>query len=100
MRLSNIIKVCRPICELERQREHIGSIWSRVTCLALPLATAQSCGRQALELSQSRWQLTIAIRNKQYKQINKQYTKEYVMSKQIVPKDATHRYERMSRRVT
>jgi hypothetical protein len=38
---------------------------SRVTCLALPLAAAQSLGSQVLEDSQSRWHLTIAIRNKQ-----------------------------------
>jgi hypothetical protein len=30
------------MCILEKEREHIGSIWSRVTCLALPLAAAQS----------------------------------------------------------
>jgi hypothetical protein len=49
-----------PICELERKREHIGSIWSRVTCLALPLAAAQSLGSQALEDSRGRRRLTIA----------------------------------------
>jgi hypothetical protein len=38
---------------------------SRVTWLALPLAAAQSLGSQVLEDSQSRWRLTIAIRNKQ-----------------------------------
>jgi hypothetical protein len=48
-----------------------------VTCLALPLATAQSLKSQVLEDSQSRWCLTIAIRNKQLQQINKQYTKQY-----------------------
>jgi hypothetical protein len=30
------------MCILEREREHIGSIWSRITCLNLPLAAAQS----------------------------------------------------------
>jgi hypothetical protein len=30
------------MCILEREKEHIGSIWSRVTCLALLLATPQS----------------------------------------------------------
>jgi hypothetical protein len=28
-----------------RKRKHIGSIWSRVTCLALPVAAAQSLER-------------------------------------------------------
>jgi hypothetical protein len=48
-----------------RERKHIGSKWSRVTCLALPLAADKSLGSQLLEDSQSRWRLTIAIENKQ-----------------------------------
>jgi hypothetical protein len=36
------------MCILEKEREHIGSIWSRVTCLTLPLAATQSLERQAL----------------------------------------------------
>jgi hypothetical protein len=48
-----------------RERKHIGTKWSRVTCLALPLVAAQSLGSQVLEDSQSRWHLTIAIGNKQ-----------------------------------
>jgi hypothetical protein len=47
------------------ERKHIGTKWSRVTCVALPLAAAQSLGSQVLEDSQSRWHLTIAIENKQ-----------------------------------
>jgi hypothetical protein len=47
-----------------RERKHIGTKWSRVTCLALLLAAAQSLGSQVLEDSESRWRLTIAIRNK------------------------------------
>jgi hypothetical protein len=35
------------------------------TCLALPLAAAQSLGTRALEDSQSRQRLTIATENKQ-----------------------------------
>jgi hypothetical protein len=35
------------MCILEKEREHIGSIWSRVTCFALPLAAAQSLERRA-----------------------------------------------------
>jgi hypothetical protein len=39
-------------------------------------------------------------RNKQYKQINKQCTKQYLVSKQTAPKDATHRYECVRARIT
>jgi hypothetical protein len=38
-----------------RERKHIGIKWSWVTCLALPLAAAQSLGSQVIEDSQSRW---------------------------------------------
>jgi hypothetical protein len=62
---------CRAMCTLEREREHIGSIWSRVTCLALPLATAQGLERQAPGDSQSLRRLTVAVGNKQHKQTNK-----------------------------
>jgi hypothetical protein len=48
-----------------RERKHIGTKWSKVTCLVLPLAAAQSLGSQVFEDSQSRWGLTIAIGNKQ-----------------------------------
>jgi hypothetical protein len=84
---------------LESEREHIGSILSRVTCLDSPLA-AQSLARQALGDSRSLRLLTVVIRNKQYKKINKQYTKQYLMTNQTVPKDATHCYERVSARIT
>jgi hypothetical protein len=47
-----------------RERKHIGTKMSRVTCLALPLTAAQSLGIQVLEDSQSRWSLTIATGNK------------------------------------
>jgi hypothetical protein len=47
-----------------RERKHIGTKWSRVTCLALPLVAAQSLGSQVLEDSQSRVRLMIAIGNK------------------------------------
>jgi hypothetical protein len=83
-----------------REIKHIGTKWSRVTCLALPLAAAQRLGCQVLEDSQSRWRLTIAIENKQLKQINKQYTKQYLNSNQTVPKDSTCCYERVSIRIT
>jgi hypothetical protein len=78
-----------------RERKQIGSIWSRVTCLAL-LLVAQSLDRRAPISSRSPRRLMIAIENKQCKQINKQYIKQYLMSKDIVPKDAAHRYERVS----
>jgi hypothetical protein len=88
------------MCILEKEREHIGSIWSRVTCLALLLATAQSLERRAPRDCRSLRCLTVAIRNKQYKQINKQYTKQYLITMQIVPTDATHCYEHVSIRIT
>jgi hypothetical protein len=48
-----------------RERKHIGTKWSSVTCLALLLAAAQSLESQVLEDSQSLWRLTIATENKQ-----------------------------------
>jgi hypothetical protein len=87
------------MCILEREREHIGSIWSRVTCLDTPLA-AQSLAHQALGDSRSLRLLTVVIRNKQYKKINKQYNKQYLMTNKTLPKDATHCYERVSTRIT
>jgi hypothetical protein len=88
------------MCILEKEREHIGSIWSRVTCLALTLATAQSLERRAPRDSWSLRRLTVEIENKKHKQINKKYTKQYLITKQTVPKNATHRYERVSTRIT
>jgi hypothetical protein len=63
-----------PACSAKvytREKKHIGSIWSRVTCLALPLAATQSLERRALGDSRSLRRLTVVIRNKQCKQINK-----------------------------
>jgi hypothetical protein len=100
MRLRYSIKACRSVCILENEREHIGSIWSRVTCHALPLAAAQSLERRAPGESRSLQRLTVAIGNKQYKQIKKQYIKQCLITKQAVPKDATCRYERVSVRIT
>jgi hypothetical protein len=48
-----------------RERKHIGTKWSMITCLALSRAAAQSLGSQVLEDSQSRWRLMIETRNKQ-----------------------------------
>jgi hypothetical protein len=87
------------MCLLEREREHIGSIWSRVTCLDSPIA-AQSLALQALGDSRSLRLLTVVIGNKQHMQINKQYIKQYLMTNQIVPKDSTRCYERVSERIT
>jgi hypothetical protein len=53
-----------------RERKHIGTKWSRVTCLTLPLAAAQSLGSRVLEDSQSRRHLTIATENEHF-QTNK-----------------------------
>jgi hypothetical protein len=64
MRLRYSIKACRSMCILEREREHIGSIWSRVTCLALLLVAAQSLERRAPGDSRSLQRLTVVIRNK------------------------------------
>jgi hypothetical protein len=72
---------------------------SRVTCHALSLDATQSLERRAPEDSQSLERLTIAIEHKQHKQINKQYTKQCLMIKQTVLKDATHRYECVSARI-
>jgi hypothetical protein len=85
------------MCILENGRKHIGSIWSGVTCLALLLATAQILECRAPRDSQSLRRLTIAIGNKQ---INKQYTKQCLTTKQIVTKDATRHYERVKARIT
>jgi hypothetical protein len=87
------------MCILQREREHIGSIWSRVTCLDSPLAS-QSLACQALGDSRSLWLLAVVIENMQHKQINKQYIKQYIMTKQTVPKDSTRCYERVSERIT
>jgi hypothetical protein len=87
------------MCILEREREHIGSIWSRVTCLDSLLA-AQNLARRALGDSRSLWLLTVVIGNKQHKKINKKYIKQYVITKQTVPKDATRCYERVTARIT
>jgi hypothetical protein len=54
-----------------RERKHIGSIWSMVTYLALPLAAAQGLERRTPGDSRSLRHLTVAIENKQHKEINK-----------------------------
>jgi hypothetical protein len=100
MRLMYSIKAYRPMYTLEKEREHIGSIWSRVTCLALPLATAQNLEHRAPGDSWSVRRLTVSIRNKQHKEINKLYTKKFLITKQTVPKDASRRYECVSLRIT
>jgi hypothetical protein len=60
----NIIKMERLVRRLNSMSNST-SKWSRVTCLALPLAAAQSLGSQVLEDSQSHWRQTIATGNKQ-----------------------------------
>jgi hypothetical protein len=78
MRLRYSIKACRPMWILEKEREHIGSIWSRITCLALPLSAAPSLARGAPGESWNLRLLTVEIGNKQHKQINKQTIYEIV----------------------
>jgi hypothetical protein len=81
MRLGYSITACRAMCTLEREREHIGSIWSKVTCLALPLAAAQGLECRAPGDSRSLQRLTVTVINKQHIQINKQYRKQCLITK-------------------
>jgi hypothetical protein len=83
-----------------RERKHIGTKWSRVTCLDLPLAAAQSLGSQVLEDSQNRWRLTIATGNKQLQTNNKTVQQQYLNSNQTAQKDFNPCYERVSARIT
>jgi hypothetical protein len=62
------VTACRPVYILERERGHIRSMWSRVTCLSLSLAAVQSLERRAFEDSQNCWRLLTMIENKQCKQ--------------------------------
>jgi hypothetical protein len=55
------------MCILENDGEHIGSICSRVTCLALPIVAAQSLEHRAPVDSRSLQCLTVEIGNKQHK---------------------------------
>jgi hypothetical protein len=59
------------MCTLDKEREYIGSIWSRVTCLALLLVAPQNLEHRAHGDSRNLWLLTVSIENKQHKQINK-----------------------------
>jgi hypothetical protein len=77
------------------ERKHVGSIWSRVTRLALPLGAAQSLERRAPRDSRNLQCVTIAIGNKKHKK-----NKQCLITKQIVSKDATRCYERVSARIT
>jgi hypothetical protein len=83
-----------------REIKYIGTKWSWVTCLTLPLDAAQSLGSQALEDSQSLRCLMVAIENKQHKQINKQYIKQCLKTKQIVSKYSARHYKHVSVRIT
>jgi hypothetical protein len=80
------------MCTVEKEREHVGSIWSRVTYLTLRLAATQSLERRAPRDSRSLRRLTVSIGNK--------YIKQCLITKQTVPKDATRHYERVSARIT
>jgi hypothetical protein len=61
-----------------------------------PLAVAQSLLLIVLNLLEQRNVETTTTRNNLYKQINKHYTKQYLMTKQIVLKDSTRCYKRVS----
>jgi hypothetical protein len=82
MRLRYSIQPCRPMCILEREKEYIGSIWSRVTCLDSLLAAAQSLFLEGLEDFQSSQRLN---NNDNWKQaiqrINKTVYKQYLNTK-------------------
>jgi hypothetical protein len=71
MRLRYSIKPCRPMCILEREREHIGSIWSRVIGLDSPLAAAQSLLLEGLDDSLSSQRLNNNNRKQAIQRINK-----------------------------
>jgi hypothetical protein len=45
MRFWYNIKACTAMRILEKETEYIGSIWSKVTCLSIVLAAAQSLER-------------------------------------------------------
>ena len=83
-----------------RERKHIGTKWSRVTCLALPLAAAHSLESRALEDSQSHRRLTIATGNKQLQTNNETVQQQYLNSNQTAQKDFNPCYERVSARIT
>jgi hypothetical protein len=55
---------------ITRERKHIGSMSSRVTCLDSLLVAAQTLARRAPVSYRCRQRLTIETVNKQYKQIN------------------------------
>jgi hypothetical protein len=61
------MKACMATCILGREKEQIGSIWLRVTCLGLLLAAAQGLECRAPRDSRSLWRLMVAIRTKQDK---------------------------------
>jgi hypothetical protein len=101
MRLKYSIKACMPMCILERERKHIGLIWSRITCLDLSFAVAQSLLLEGLEDLRGSQRLNNDDDRKQATQrINKIVYKQYLNTKQTVPIYYTHRYERVSERIT
>jgi hypothetical protein len=50
MRLRYSIKACMPVCILEKEREHIRSIWSKVTYLTLLLLLLKVLNVKLLEI--------------------------------------------------
>jgi hypothetical protein len=81
-----------------RERKHIGSIWSRalalLSCLLLKVLEVKFF--KILKVIGAYWRQS---ETSKYKQINKQYTKHHLLTKQIVSTDATHRYEHVGTRI-
>jgi recombinational DNA repair protein (RecF pathway) len=100
MRLRYNIKPCRPMCILEREREHIGSICSRNTCLDSPLTAAQNLLLEGLDDLRNSQRLNNNDRKQALQRIIKTVYKQYLNTKQIVLKYSTRRYELVSERIT
>jgi hypothetical protein len=88
------------MCILEREREHIGSIWSRVTCLDSLLTAAQNLLLEGLDDFRSSQRLNNNDRKQAIQRIIKTVHKQYLNTKQTVLKYSTHRYELVSARIT
>jgi hypothetical protein len=86
------IKACMPVCILETEREDIGSIWSRVTCLAFRLLLLRVLSF-SFESSRTTKRLNDNDRKQAIQEINKTVH-------QTVLKYSTRRYERVGARNT
>jgi hypothetical protein len=70
MMLRYSIKACMPVCTLEKEKEHIWSIWSRVTCLLLICCCSES-SPHSLESSRTMKHLNDNDRKQVIQRINK-----------------------------